>query len=429
MGWLESHVGGRASQVVTSRRDLVAAKILRMRHDGVSVPAQEPSMPFPFIFPKGRLRLVCLACALMSSAIVVQADTCPAPGQWLQPEGARLAPDALFAELAERDVVLLGEQHDDMDHHRWQLHTLAGLHGRRPDMVIALEMLPRESQPALDAWVAGELGEQAFIDESRWNTAWGFDPALYFPILHFARLHRVPLKAINVTPELRGRLVDEGWEAVPEAERFGITAPVEPPAAYRERLAEVYAQHPSRVGEAGLERFIEAQLVWDRAMAYGLAQAQEEAHLVVGLIGQGHLQYEHGVPHQLTALSVESHATLLPWAVGGEACSPPPEGLARAVFTIDESGYEAAPSMLLGVYTTPHEEGVEIHAILEDSVAEQAGLEVGDIILKAAGESVARPAELTGLVRQQRPGTLLPLIIRRQGDEREILARFPPRST
>ncbi|WP_083517656.1 PDZ domain-containing protein [Halomonas chromatireducens] len=88
-----------------------------------------------------------------------------------------------------------------------------------------------------------------------------------------------------------------------------------------------------------------------------------------------------------------------------------------------------SPPMQLGVYTTPHESGVEIHAILEGSVAEQAGLEAGDIILEAAGESLARPADLTGLVRQQRPGTLLPLFIRRDGDEREVLARFPPRST
>lgn len=386
-------------------------------------------MPFPFALFRGRLTLVCLAGALMSSAIAVQADTCPAPGQWLQPEGAPVAPDTLLAELAERDVVLLGEQHDDVDHHRWQLHTLAGLHGRRPDMVIALEMLPREAQPALDAWVAGELGEQAFIDESRWNTAWGFDPALYFPILHFARLHQVPLKAINVTPELRGRLVEEGWEAVSESERFGITAPADAPAAYRERLAEVYARHPSRGDEAGLERFIDAQLVWDRAMAHGLAEAGKEADLVVGLIGQGHLQFEHGVPHQLTALGVEEHTTLLPWAVGGDECELPPQNIARAVFTFDESRYEVVPPMQLGVYTTPHELGVEIHAILEGSVAEQAGLEAGDIILKAAGETLARPTDLTGLVRQQRPGTLLPLMIRRNGDDREVLARFPSRST
>jgi uncharacterized iron-regulated protein len=372
------------------------------------------------------LALACLAGALALSA-PIRADVCLMPGQWQQPEGERLAPDALFAELAERDVVLLGEQHDRMDHHRWQLHTLAGLHARRPDMVIGLEMLPREAQPALDAWVAGELDEQAFLDQSDWHRAWGYDPALYFPILHFARLHQVPLQAINITPELRGRLVDEGWEAVPEAERHAITAPAEAPAAYREQLAEIYAHHPSR-DEAGLERFIAAQLVWDRAMADGLAEAQSEGALAVGLIGQGHLRFGHGVPHQLTDLGIEAHSTLLPWPVRDSECPPPPAGLARAVFAIADATPEALPPMQLGVYIVPHEEGVEVHAILEGSIAEQSGLEAGDVILSAAGEALSRPADLTGLVRQQRPGTLLPLEVRRNGDPREILARFPPRT-
>ncbi|PMR75727.1 ChaN family lipoprotein [Billgrantia endophytica] len=383
----------------------------------------------PLASRAGLVALACLAGLLAVSVTSVRADTCPAPGQWFQPGGERLAPDALFAELEERDVVLLGEQHDNRDHHRWQLHTLAGLHARRPDMVIALEMLPREAQPALDAWVAGELDEQGFLDQSGWRTAWGFDLDLYLPILHFARLHQVPLKAINVTPELRGRLVSEGWDAIPETERFGITAPAQAPEAYRERLAAIYERHPTQSDEAGLERFINAQLVWDRAMASGLADAQGAAGLVVGLIGQGHLQFEQGVPHQLSDLGIANHTALLPWPVDGDECQPPPDGLARAVFAIDGSWHEAMVPMQLGIYTTPHEEGIEIHAILEGSVAEQAGLEAGDIILRAAGESLTRPADLTGLVRQQRPGTLLPLAIRRNGDEREILARFPPRST
>lgn len=129
----------------------------------------------------GRLALACVAGALALGTTPTWAEDCLAPGQWLQPGGERLSPPALFRELAEQEVVLLGEQHDCMDHHRWQLSTLAGLHARRPDMVIGLEMLPRDAQPALDAWVAGELDEQAFLDDSRWRTAWGFDPELYFP--------------------------------------------------------------------------------------------------------------------------------------------------------------------------------------------------------------------------------------------------------
>ncbi|UYG03640.1 ChaN family lipoprotein [Halomonas sp. LR3S48] len=367
---------------------------------------------------------VCLL--LMLAPLPVRADTCPDPGHWYLPGGERQDGAALFAELAGRDVVLLGEQHDRMDHHRWQLHTLAGLHAHRPDMVIGLEMLPREAQPALDAWVAGELDEVGFLEASEWYSAWGFDPELYLPILHFARLQRVPLVALNVTPELRGRLIEEGWQAVPAAERFGISAPAEALPDYRERLAAIHAQHADSSDSEGLERFIAAQLVWDRAMAAGLVEAAGADELVVGLIGQGHLQYDHGVPHQLDDLGVTAHAVLLPWPVG--ECEPPPEGLARAVFAFAEGATQADAPMQLGILVAPHDDGVEVQGMLEGSVAERSGLEEGDVILRAAGERLTQPADLTRLVRRQPPGTLLPLEILRGDEAREVLARFPART-
>ncbi|QOR40576.1 PDZ domain-containing protein [Billgrantia diversa] len=369
-----------------------------------------------------------LAClSLTPATLPVRADTCPDPGQWYEPGGEHLDSAALFAELAGRDVVMLGEQHDRIDQHRWQLHVLAGLYALRPDMAIGLEMLPREAQPALDAWVAGELDEANFLEASDWYGAWGFDPELYLPILHFARLQRVPVVALNVTPDLRGRLVEEGWQAIPEAERFGISAPAEASPDYRERLTAIHAQHSNSDDNEGLERFIAAQLVWDRAMAAGLAKATGEAELVVGLIGQGHLQYGHGVPHQLADLGVEDPVALLPWAVGAEECEPLPAGLARAVFALSEVA-EAEPAMQLGVLVASHADGVEIQGMLEDSVAERSGLEEGDIILRAAGESLAQPADLTRRVQRQPPGTLLPLEIVRSGEQREVLVRFPART-
>ncbi|WP_111414909.1 ChaN family lipoprotein [Billgrantia lactosivorans] len=372
-------------------------------------------------------RVLGVAAGLSLAPLPLHADTCPDPGQWRQPGGERLESVALLAELAERDVVLLGEQHDRMDHHRWQLHTLAGLHALRPDMAIGLEMLPREAQPALDAWVAGELDEAAFLAASDWYDAWGFDPELYLPILHFARLNRVPLKALNVTPELRERLVEAGWQAVPEAERFGITPPAEAPPDYRERLAEAHAQHADSGDGASVERFIAAQLVWDRAMAAGLAEAADEAELVVGLVGQGHLRFGHGVPHQLDDLGLGEHATLLPWPAADAACEPPPAGVAQAVFGMAElDGPQAAPPQL-GILLAAAERGVAVEDVVAGSVAEQAGLAQGDLILRAAGEVLTRPTDLIRLVRRQPPGTLLPLEIRRDDERREVLARFPPR--
>ncbi|MEQ6918196.1 ChaN family lipoprotein [Halomonas aquatica] len=291
---------------------------------------------------RSRCRSLCRRAVLaglllpLALPVAVLADECPAPGQWQTRDDEHLSTAELMPKLADHRVLLLGERHDRVDHHRWQLYTLAALHAYRPTMVIGLEMLPREAQPALDAWVAGELDEPGFLEASDWQQAWGFDPDLYLPILHFARMQRIPLVALNVTPALRGRLAVEGWETVPPEERFGITPPAPASPTYRERLTAIYDQHAERNDDtSGLERFIAAQLVWDRAMATGLANASKENTLVVGLIGQGHLTHGHGVPHQLDDLGMTSHRSLIPISPGPE-CRLPASGYADAVFLLGD---------------------------------------------------------------------------------------------
>src|SRR5690554_1841257 len=106
----------------------------------------------------------CLAAPLLALLLAglpaaALADECPAPGQW-QRDGQAADAAALLAELAERRVVLLGEQHERLAHHRWQLHTLAGLHAHEPRLAIGLEMLPREAQPALDRSEERRVGKE-----------------------------------------------------------------------------------------------------------------------------------------------------------------------------------------------------------------------------------------------------------------------------
>ncbi|WP_355660920.1 ChaN family lipoprotein [Halomonas salifodinae] len=378
-----------------------------------------PALATPCLLALG----LTLAPAVLANGNACEGDT----GRWQATDGSRLHTPALLAELAGQRVVLLGEQHDRLAHHRWQLHTLAGLHAHQPDLVIGLEMLPREAQPALDAWVAGELDEAAFLEASDWHRHWGFDPDLYLPILHFARMHRLPLLALNVTPALRQRLASDGWDAVPRDERHAITPPAAPPAAYREALSEVFRAHPTGADdETALARFIDAQLVWDRAMATALAEASGPGRLVVGLMGHGHLRHGHGVPHQLHDLGIAAQRSLLPWPLNANACEPPPRDLADALFLLgDEAPFEPAAPPRLGVWVDGAEEGVRVQGIGPDSLAERLGLQTGDIILRAAGQALRRPSDLSALVGRQPPGSLMPLEIRRDGTVWELLARFP----
>lgn len=261
--------------------------------------------------------------------------SCPSPGEWWQARQA-VPTSELLAQAAQQQVVLLGERHDAIDHHRWQLSTLAGLYALRNEMIIGLEMLPRHAQPVLDSWVAGALSEDELLEQTQWQETWGFDPALYLPIFHFARLQQIPLIALNITPALRQRLSSEGFDNIPADQRHHIPAPQDAPASYQQRLQAVFDQHPMASDDADqLTRFMNAQLSWDVAMAHGLAEEAQQGYLAVGLMGLGHVMYNEGVAHQLQGMGVERTLSLLPWELNG--CEPPDPTLADAVFILNDS--------------------------------------------------------------------------------------------
>jgi len=380
------------------------------------------------------LWLLPLASVSGTSLAAIDGDQCAHPGQWWQ-DGHALAASTLFEQAAGQDAVLLGEFHDRMSHHRWQLHTLAGLAAHRDKMAIGLEMLPREAQPALDAWVAGELSEAQFLQQSQWQEAWGFDPELYLPILHFARMQQIPLLALNIKPALRRQLATEGFDAVSAEQRFYIEEPAPASDAYRQRLEQSFQMHPTSMGaeghgnedqgdDAAFETFLNAQLIWDTAMADALASAVDDNTLVVGLMGVGHLAYGDGVPHQLEAMGIADTLALMPTTL--EACEPSDSQLADVLYLLGDEQAAETPPPRLGVQIAPGEDGVSIVAIREDSLAHDAGLQPDDTVTQAAGQEVRAPGELIAIVQRQAPGTLLPLEILRDGNPREILVRFPP---
>jgi uncharacterized iron-regulated protein len=391
--------------------------------------------------------LVLAACGATVAAVKVPPQACVPPGQWvrLEPSGPRQeAVDATLTWLAQQQVVLLGETHDDVEHHRWQLHTIAALHALRPRMVLGFEMLPRRAQPVLDDWVAGRLTDQEFLRRTEWERVWGYDAGLYLPIFHFARMQRIPMIALNVDRDLTRRVGERGWASVPAKEREGIS---DPAPASREYLAWLYPSYRSHQphgappsAEAGappteeelnapaFRRFVEAQLVWDRAMAQALAERlrRDPGVLLVAIMGSGHVRHGFGVPRQLHDLGVTAAATALPWDAT-DRCDGLTTGLADAVFGVTPRPEPPAPPQpRLGIVFDRVQEGVVVKQVLAGSVAEAAGLKPGDLITQMAGVAVADTTGIVALVRRLAPGTWLPIQVRRGVETLEIVAKFPP---
>ena len=358
---------------------------------------------------------------------------CSLAGAWVDTASReRVARTDVLSRAAASGMVLLGESHDNPDHHLWQLQTVAALHARGGAVAIGFEMFPRRVQPVLDDWVAGGLNEAAFLATVEWDRVWGFDPALYMPLFNFARINRLPMVALNVDRGLIAGIREKGWAAVPEAAREGVSDPMPPDEAYRESLNEVYLEHLERreqePDEAGLMRFVEVQLTWDRAMAEALATAAIQDTLLIGIIGSGHLENRWGVPRQLAALGYADAAVLLPWDRGRD-CADLTAVLADAVFgldvaEIDETDAPWRPRLGVAIKTV---EGVlRVLEVVSGSVAEAAGIEADDVIAMAAGVAVVESRELVGVIGRQAPGTWLPLTLERNGESLDVIAKFPP---
>src|SRR5690606_22411935 len=89
--------------------------------------------------------------AAQAERVVQQLDT--AAGRWL-------SADEVVERLARAEQVLVGEQHDNVDHHRLQLWLLQQLQHQRPQASLLLEMLTPSQQPAVEA-----LQQQPFQGE------------------------------------------------------------------------------------------------------------------------------------------------------------------------------------------------------------------------------------------------------------------------
>jgi len=398
----------------------------------------------PWRFALAAWALLLCACGTPAEApAAANTHACGKVGTWLDPAtGKTIAPGPLIAALARRPVVLLGEQHDNAEHHRWQLQMLAALHAHEPDMIVGFEMFPRRVQPALDRWAAGVIDVQKFLAESDWGKVWGFDPGLYLPLFHFVRQNRLAMIALNIDRALVAKVGREGWAAIPAGQRGGLSDPAAASDAYLSYLAGVYASSHRRDGaratEAdpasvmqgdGFKRFVAAQLTWDRAMAEALAEAHRKrpASLVVGVLGQGHARSGQGVPHQLTDLGIADTAIVLP-VESANACKELPPTIADAVFVVasPQQVEQAPPKPRLGVMIESSDNGVRIIQVGKEGVAESSGLAAGDIVVSAAGRPIQKVSQLIAIIGRQAPGTWLPLIIRRDGKDLELVAKFPP---
>jgi uncharacterized iron-regulated protein len=202
--------------------------------------------------------------------------------------------------LAATRFVLLGERHDNLDHHRLQARVVEELArlGRRPAVV--LEMLEATQQGLVDAYLArADATAAGFGAALAWEkTSW--PPfAEYEPIFTAAFGQNLPLFAGNLPNAEAKALVKQGLGAL-SAERvseLGLAA-AWPAPLEASLLDELRASHCGQLPETLLAPMALAQHARDAQMAKVLTAAGVSDGAIL-IAGGGHARLDRGVPYYL----------------------------------------------------------------------------------------------------------------------------------
>ena len=226
-------------------------------------------------------------------------------------DGRIITFNQMIDDAKKADFVFVGEVHDVSEHHRAQLSVIRAFHESAVPVAVGLEMFRADSQGALDSWIGGGLPLDGFLTAyyDNWRTPW----PLYSDIFGYAREHAIPLLGLNVPERIAKKVAREGFASLTPAERKqlppGISCNVDP--TYKAFIRKAYAGHATR--GRGFVSFCEAQMVWDKSMAWHLmSYVRKEPHrAVVVLAGIGHA-WKRGIPGQVGAESKHTYRVVLP---------------------------------------------------------------------------------------------------------------------
>lgn len=275
----------------------------------------------------------------------------------------RRSDDSVMEELASSSVIFLGETHSSAADHLVQARVIDELVTRSASpLTVALEMVERPFQPALDLYVAGKLSDDELFEATEWASRWGWPFENYLPLLHACQRHSVPLLAMSLPGDLVRRVrLGGGLEVLtrpelrsvlPDPAGYAAYASVAP---YRQYVKDVVVPSFREHVESGLlgdkpsfRGFWAAQSLWDESMAASIACAAvappncggvgggdasasavpagmgvgvgaggpPPAHptRVVAVLGGQHVRYGYGVPRRVERLLAHYQA-----AAGGTA--------------------------------------------------------------------------------------------------------------
>lgn len=226
--------------------------------------------------------------------------------------GKTLAFDEFIDQLESRDLVFIGEVHDNPEHHLIQVQILQALMARHGPLTVAMEFFQKPQQAVIDRYMAGKSIESEFLNEVNWKKQWSFEYSFYRPLILAIKEKKGKILAINAPNDIVSKVAKSGLNGLDPAERSLLARSIDlTNDRHRKYLLDVF-KADAHSGLTNFDSFYEAQCVWEDTMAENIAAHLGGAEdILIALTGNGHIINKFGIPDRTIKRIPADMATVL----------------------------------------------------------------------------------------------------------------------
>lgn len=198
----------------------------------------------------------------------------------------------LLHRATQTDALLLGETHDNSEHHRLQARMLQFRLAAGAKPALVMEQFDVDQQTAVDR---ARLAKESLAPLMR-----GWDWPMYEPLITLANAADIPLQAANLARGASRPIVREGYSTLPagEVQRLALDRVWdEQRQKYMTRVID--ESHCGKITPVLRDGLIRAQRLRDAILADSALGKLDTG--VVFILGRGHARRDVGVPLYLEA--------------------------------------------------------------------------------------------------------------------------------
>jgi S1-C subfamily serine protease len=182
------------------------------------------------------------------------------------------------------------------------------------------------------------------------------------------------------------------------------------------------------MSEEALDGMLRAQTVWDATMGWNSLQALQnhggESAIMVVLIGSGHVTYGLGAERQIAPYYEGRIASLIPQEIIDDKDQPVTTvraSYANFLWGLPKTQDTVYPTLGISLMGKLGDRPTQLIQVSKESVAERAGLVVGDVLLSLNGQQIDSAAMLRKAFAPRRWGDVVTVRIERDGQEQQLL--------